>query len=85
MALQILDRFAMYLGRAMSYISCTVDPDVFIIGGGMSKAGTIIIDAVRKHYQKLAFHVSADTPIVLATLHNDAGIYGCAKMIVNEQ
>lgn len=85
MALQILDRFAMYLGRAMSYISCTVDPDVFIIGGGMSKAGTIIIDAVRKHYQTFAFHVSTDTPIVLATLHNDAGIYGCAKMIVNEQ
>ena len=44
MALKIIDRFGDYLGRAMSYISCTVDPDVFIIGGGMSKAGNIVTD-----------------------------------------
>lgn len=85
MAQRIMDRFGQYLGRAMSYVSCTVDPDVFIIGGGMSKAGTIVIDAIDKHYRASAFHVSRETPIVLAKLGNDAGIYGCAKMVMDSQ
>ena len=82
MALKIIDRFGDYLGRAMSYISCTVDPDVFIIGGGMSKAGNIVTDAVLKYYRKYAFHVSKETGAAIATLGNDAGIYGCAKMVL---
>lgn len=82
MALKIIDRFGDYLGRAMSYISCTVDPDVFIIGGGMSKAGNIVTDAALKYYRKYAFHVSKETGVVVATLGNDAGIYGCAKMVL---
>lgn len=82
MALTILDRFGEYLGRAMSYVACTVDPDVFIIGGGMSRAGDIILQAAMKYYRKYAFHVSTETTAVIATLGNDAGIYGCAKMIL---
>lgn len=84
MALQILDRFGSYLGRALSFVSCTVDPDVFIIGGGMSRAGQIVIDVVRKHYRSCAFHVSRDTDITLAQLGNDAGIYGCAKLALHD-
>ena len=83
MALKILDRFGEYLGRSMSYISCTVDPDVFIIGGGMSKAGDLVIHAAQKYFRKYAFHVSKETKVVLATLGNDAGIFGCAKMILS--
>lgn len=82
MALKIIDRFGDYLGRAMSYISCTVDPEIFIIGGGMSKAGSIVTDSALKYYQKYAFHVSRATGVVIATLGNDAGIYGCAKMVL---
>ena len=82
MALKIIDRFGDYLGRAMSYISCTVDPDVFIIGGGMSKAGNIVTDTVLKYYRKYAFHVSKETGAAIATLGNDAGIHGCAKMVL---
>ena len=82
MACEIIDRFGDYLGRAFSYVSCTVDPDVFIVGGGMSRAGDIIIDAISKCYRKYAFHVSTSTPIVLAKLGNDAGIYGCAKLVI---
>ena len=82
MALKIIDRFGDYLGRAMSYISCTVDPDIFIIGGGMSRAGSIVTDAALKYYRKYAFHVSKKTGAVVATLGNDAGIYGCAKMVL---
>jgi glucokinase len=82
MSLDIVDRFGEYMGRAMSYVSCTVDPDICIIGGGMSRAGSIITDAILKYYRRYAFHVSTGTSIALAELGNDAGIYGCAKMIL---
>ena len=82
MSSAILDRFGEYLGRALSFVSCTVDPDIFIIGGGMSRAGTLLIDAISKYYRQYAFHVSTETPFALASLGNDAGIYGCAKMIL---
>jgi len=82
LAAEIVDRFGQYMGMALSYISCTVDPDIYIIGGGMSRAGGLITDAISKYYRKYAFHVSAGTPIVLAELGNDAGIYGCAKMVL---
>ena len=83
MAVEIMDRFGEYLGRAFSFVSCVVDPDVFIIGGGMSRAGSVVVDAVMKHYGKYAFHVSANTPAVIASLGNDAGIFGCARMVLS--
>ena len=82
MAMDIVDRFGEYMGRAMSYVASTTDPDVFIVGGGMSRAGSIITDAMLKYYRKYAFHVSTGTSIALAELGNDAGMYGCAKMIL---
>lgn len=81
MAMDIVERFGEYMGRAMSYVACTTDPDVFIVGGGMSRAGSMITDVMLKYYRKYAFHVSAGTSIALAELGNDAGIYGCAKLI----
>ena len=82
MAGAIVERCGEYLGRAMSYVSCTTDPDVYIVGGGMSRAGTIITNTALKYYRKYAFHVSTGTQIVIAELGNDAGIYGCVKMIL---
>ena len=82
MAGAIVEHCGEYLGRAMSYVSCTTDPDVYIVGGGMSRAGTIITNTALKYYRKYAFHVSTGTQIVIAELGNDAGIYGCVKMIL---
>lgn len=79
---EIVDKCGSYLGRAMSYVSCTIDPEVFIVGGGMSRAGAIVTDAITRGYQKNAFHVSTGTPIKVAILGNDAGIYGSAKMVL---
>ena len=83
MACTIVDRFGDYMGRALSFVAAAVDPDIFIIGGGMSRAGSVIIDAISKYYCRYAFHVSAATPIVPAELGNDAGIYGCACMVLS--
>lgn len=82
MAMDILDRCCDYLGQAMSLVSCTIDPEVFVIGGGMSRAGSIITDAILTYYKRYAFHVSANTQIKAAELGNDAGMYGCVKMIL---
>ncbi|NCB92787.1 MAG: ROK family glucokinase [Clostridia bacterium] len=79
---KIVDKFAGYLGNALGIFSCVVDPDIIVIGGGVSKAGQPLIDAVKKYFQRDAFLSCKDTPIVLAKLDNDAGIYGAAKLVV---
>ena len=60
-----------------------IDPEVIVVGGGVSKAGQILIDGVAKYYREAAFIACKDTPIVLASLGNDAGIYGAAKMLID--
>lgn len=82
-ALQIVSRVCRVLGRALAAVSCVVDPEVYVIGGGVSKAGDILIDTLRKYYVQSAFHASEGTKIVLAELGNDAGMYGAVKMVLD--
>ena len=82
MASDILDRCCGYLGMVMSFVSCTVDPEIFVLGGGMSRAGEVLTDRISRYYGKYAFHVSKETPVAVAKLGNDAGIYGAARMII---
>lgn len=70
------------LGKALAQVACVIDPQAFVIGGGVSNAGKYLIDGIREAYQRCAFHASRDTEILLAQLGNDAGIYGAAKMIL---
>jgi glucokinase len=79
-ALRAVDRLAFMLARAMADIACVVDPDVFLLGGGVSKAGPILTDVVKKYYRQMAFHASTETAIEIATLGNDAGMYGAAAI-----
>ena len=81
-ACEVAERFGKYLGLALSAVAGTADPEVFVIGGGMSRAGQIVIDYIQKYYMKYAFPSCKDTQIVLATLGNDAGICGAAKMVL---
>ena len=64
-------------------ISCVVDPEIYVIGGGVSKAGDILINTVRKYFRSGAFHASEDAKFALATLGNDAGMYGAVKMVLD--
>lgn len=70
------------LGKALAQVACVIDPQAFVIGGGVSNAGKYLVDGIREAYQRCAFHASRDTEILLAQLGNDAGIYGAAKMIL---
>ncbi len=78
----IVEKFAEILGNALSNIASVVDPEVFVIGGGVSKAGKPLVDAVETYYRKAALSSCADTRIALASLGNDAGMYGCVKLIL---
>ncbi len=60
-----------------------VNPEVFVLGVGVSKAGDIIIPYVRKHFEEHAFHACRDAQIVIATLGNEAGTLGAAKMVIS--
>lgn len=83
-ALEVADRFGYYLGLALANIASTVDPEVFIIGGGVSKAGPVILDYIKKYYMKYTFRTCRDAKFVLAALGNDAGIYGSARLVIEQ-
>lgn len=80
LALKVVNELAYHIGLAASIVGCIVDPDIFIIGGGVSKAGDILINAIKDQYQKLAFHAVRKTDFVLASLGNDAGMLGAALL-----
>ncbi len=82
LAVEIVENVCSTLALALSYISCTVDPEVFIIGGGVSRAGSILTDTVSKYFVENAFGDQKKTAFALASLGNDAGIYGCAKLVL---
>lgn len=77
-----VERLGYHLGLALGTICAVADPEVIVIGGGVSKAGAIIPDTIKKYFVQYAFNACRDTDIVLAKLGNDAGIYGSAKLIL---
>ena len=83
-AVQIVEYVCKELGSALSVFAAVVDPETIVVGGGVSKAGQPLIDCIRKYYQEYAFAACKTTPIVLARLGNDAGIYGAARMVIRE-
>lgn len=82
LALEVLEQFGKILGKGLASVACVVNPEIFVIGGGVSKAGKIITDVVEKYFVPYAFHACRETQFKLAELGNDAGIYGCVKMIL---
>ena len=80
-SLELVETLGTILGGALASVACVADPEMFVIGGGVSKAGQILLDVVQKHFKERAFQACEDTKFVLASLGNDAGMYGCAKMI----
>ena len=82
LAMEVAEKFGKYLGTALAVIAGVVDPEVFVIGDGVSKAGKILLDYVEKYYNKYVFHGSRDCAFALAELGNDAGICGAAKLVL---
>lgn len=81
-ALDAVEVLGRTLGNALAAVSGTVDPEVFVIGGGVSKAGEILLDITKKYYVPQVLPAAKGTKFALATLGNDAGMYGCMKMLL---
>lgn len=81
-AIEIAEEFGSYLGYALADLGAILDPEIFVIGGGVSKAGEIIFTYITKYYNERTFFTCQDVKFALAKLGNDAGIYGAAKMVI---
>lgn len=82
LANKLVEKLGEKLGYALASVSCVCDPEVFVIGGGVSKAGSILINSVQKYFKQKAFHACEGTKFELAKLGNDAGIYGGVKLVL---
>ena len=82
MALMLVDRLGEKLAFALTHVAAVVDPEAFVIGGGVSRAGQILLDAISRHYNDNILSALRDKEFRLAELGNDAGIYGAAGMIM---
>lgn len=84
-AKEVLEQVYDYMGQFLANVCCAIDPEVVVIGGGVSKAGQVLVDGAKRYFDRYIFHASRDIRFALATLGNDAGAYGAFKLILDEQ
>ncbi len=82
LACRVAETFGLYLGKALACCACIVNPEVMVIGGGVSKAGEIVLDYIQKYFREYALPACENTPFRLAALGADAGIYGGAGLMM---
>lgn len=83
LACEIVEKFSSYLGLGLSHVASVVDPQAFVIGGGVSKNGQIVADVIKEQYEKnVGLLALKGKEFRLAELGNDAGMYGAVKMVI---
>lgn len=82
LSIEIAKEFGELMGLGLSSIAAVIDPDVIVIGGGVSRAGRVVIDYIKEPFLKRAFFANKEIRFELAQLENDAGIVGAAKLIL---
>lgn len=82
-ALAVLDEYYAYLGEFLANVCAVVDPEALVLGGGVSKAGDVLLHGVKPYFDKYAFHASRDVHFAIASLGNDAGAYGAFKLAID--
>ena len=83
LALEILERVYDYMGQFLANVCCVVDPEIVVLGGGVSKAGQSLLDGAKRYFDKYIFHASRGVRFALASLGNDAGAYGAFKLVLD--
>lgn len=83
LAIEVAEQFGAYLGKGLAVIAGVINPEIFVIGGGVSKAGEVLFEYIRPSFERTVFHGCKGAQFALATLGNDAGIYGAAKMVLD--
>ena len=79
----ILEQYYDYMGQFLGSLCSAVDPEVVVLGGGVSKAGQVLLDGVEKAFHKYVFHAASGCKFALASLFNDAGAYGAFKLALD--
>ena len=82
LAIEIAKQFGDYLGKGLGVIAGIINPEIFVIGGGVSKAGEVLFEYIKPSFEKTTFSGCKDVLFALATLGNDAGIYGAARLLL---
>ena len=82
-ALAILDQVYAYMGLFLANVCSTVNPEVVVIGGGVSKAGDMLVKGVEPYFHKHVFHAAGGAKFTMASLGNDAGAYGAFKLALD--
>lgn len=82
LAIQVMETVNRYLGMVLAQLALTVDPEAFVIGGGVSKAGQFLIDGIQGYYDQYCAISNNKGVLALAKLGNDAGIYGAARLVL---
>lgn len=80
----ILDQVYDYMGQFLANICCVVDPEVIVLGGGVSRAGQPLLEGAEKAFSRYVYHASTGIRFALAQLGNDAGAYGAFKLVLDE-
>lgn len=75
-SMMVVEQMTDYLASGCATIADVVNPEVIILGGGVSKAGEYLREKVASKFKKVCFYSVKNTKFTLATLGNDAGIYG---------
>ncbi len=85
LSMRVAEKFGMYMGRALSVAAGILNPEIFIIGGGMSMSGDVVVEYIEKEFEKHIFHACRNVKFVRAALGNDGGIYGCARLVLGDE
>ena len=82
-ALEVMDEYYEYLGEFLGSLCSVIDPEVVVLGGGVSKAGDMLLTGVEPYFHKYVFHAASNVKFALASLGNDAGAYGAFKLALD--
>ena len=82
LATEIAKQYGEYLGKGLAIVASVINPEIIVLGGGVSRCGDMLFDLLKPSFEKYVFSGCRDAKFALAELGNDAGIYGAAKMVI---
>ena len=82
---ELLEQVYSCLGEFLANVCCVVDPEIVVLGGGVSKAGAPLLEGVKRHFARYAYHACRNTEFALAALGNDAGVCGAFRLLLQER
>ena len=80
---EILERYYNCLGEFFANLCVVVDPEVIVLGGGVCKAGQVLLDGIRRGFERFCFQGVKNVKFSVAQLGNDAGAYGAFKLVLD--